>query len=233
MCCLTIYKDENNQVIFTHNRDENISRNASFLLSKVGKTSFFTAPIDPVSNGTWIGSNGVLTAALLNGANTNHEKKFFYKQSRGSIIPTFFECQDINAFMSSFDPCDFEPFTLLLFNKSEDRLVEIIWNEITLEERALDTDKAHIYSSSTLYTDNIKNERKSLFHDYISKPQTAESIMDLHSKEGIDHNQYFNVTVTKEIKTLSIIQIIHGTIPTIKYLNLKENKYVEMPIQVT
>jgi uncharacterized protein with NRDE domain len=232
MCCLTIYKDESNTVVFTHNRDESTARISSFSLSNIGLDGCsFTAPIDPVSKGTWIGSNGVLTAALLNGSNINHHKKQTYAKSRGLIIPSLFESKSIAAFLTNFSIGDFEPFTLILFDKVEDKLVELIWNEITLEIAYLDINEPCIYSSSTLYNDTVKKNRKALFNDYISKPQSADSIWDLHARKGEDHNHFLNVSFNSEIKTLSIIQISLGEISQMRYSNLNGNSSVIVKLQ--
>ncbi len=130
MCCLTIVKTETNKIVITHNRDEQWSRqtNAPQVQESIVNGKKIWMPKDSLSAGTWIGTDGVRVAAILNGFKENHIKKPMYKSSRGNIIPQFFSALNTDNFLNKFDPSGLEPFTLILVDEHQ-TILELGWDE--------------------------------------------------------------------------------------------------------
>jgi hypothetical protein len=218
MCCLTIYRNLDNEYIFTHNRDESLLRplgNNQINGITIGQKTVYM-PKDPVSNGTWIATNGEMTAAILNGYKVAHVKESNYKASRGIIIPYLFEKDSIALFSNQFDPAGFEPFTLLVYHKSEG-LYEFGWDNSQLVKTKLDGQNSYIYSSTTLYNDEVINKRSLLFQNFTKHSINAEDLWKLHVKSGTNYHDYFNVKYNDHIQTVSTSQVVLGPKPIFKY----------------
>lgn len=170
---------------------------------------------DTVSEGTWLATNGFMTAAILNGYKTNHVKKPSYKASRGTIIPSLFKYSSLELFYEKFEPDGFEPFTLIVFHSPD--LVMIGWDGEKLETTNLGLDKSLIFSSVTLYNEEVSNKRKQLYHNFINPKTTAENIWELHLLNGDNHFDFLNVKVNDEIQTVSTCQIVISNKLSYKY----------------
>lgn len=223
MCFLSICRifDE---IVITHNRDESINRPWSQEPSKhkIGNKRV-TAPIDPISGGTWIGTTENETLAILNGAYEKHEKKPSYAKSRGTLIMDYFSSDLIfEDYIYGLNMPDYEPFTLLKVNHVDFIVTEVVWDGEVLDLNNTDIKNIPlVYSSSTLYDSQTKKDRKTYFQNWFDLTKDADSIFDLHSKEGINFSENFRVQISEEIKTISTIQIhISGTI------NLKFKDYL-------
>ncbi len=228
MCCLTIHKNKENKIIFTHNRDENVIRhNASLKVYAYAiNNQLVWMPKDQKSNGTWIATNGQITAAILNGATSNHVKKEKYDSSRGNIIMILFELGSVEQFIHSFLPHGYEPFTMLIYYNEHD-LKELVWNEKELTIKNLDINKSYIYSSSTLYNESVKSQRKELFVEFVNDYTNEKDLWNLHLRKGIDHNKFLNVDVTNSISTVSISQIIHQNNTIFMYQSLNNHGVIQ------
>ena len=222
MCCLTIYKTKDDKLVITHNRDEQISRqlSASDVSQQTinGKTVWM--PKDAKSNGTWIGTDGQMAAALLNGFKENHIRKTSYRASRGNVIPTFFGSNGLDDFILNFDPSGYEPFTLILFDGKE-RLTEFGWDEHNISVSELDQNEAVIYSSCTLYNNRASLSRAELFSEYILQERNENDIWNLHASKGKDHNKFLNVVYNENISTVALSQIVLGKKPVFCYVSLQ------------
>lgn len=211
MCSLTIHLSKTNKLIVTHNRDESILRPPSSTIVKkvVIEDKDIFMPVDPLSGGTWIGTDGHTAAAILNGADKNHIRKAIYKASRGLIIPTFFKYEGVEAFLQSFDPTGYEPFTLVIADV-ENSMVEMVWDEYDWRVTALDPTVTHMYSSSTLYDDEVKHARKSAWLVYTQMNRSAPEIWAYHMSHGPDHYTFLNTAINDHIQTVAVSQIIIG-----------------------
>ncbi|MBL0024870.1 MAG: NRDE family protein [Saprospiraceae bacterium] len=210
-------------MIFTHNRDEQISRQQSskHLAPVLINKKVVWMPKDAVSDGTWIASDGQKVGIILNGFDECHVKKT-YKASRGSIIPAFFEAYDTDKFIAVFDPSGYEPFTLVLY-EGRKKMILYGWDEQNKHIDVLDLDKAVIFSSSTLYSKSVKYCRSQMFSKFVSQQPDENEIWQLHSIEGADHKKFLNVKYNEQIKTVAISQIVLGDEAIFHYKSLTDN----------
>lgn len=224
MCCLTIVKTETNKMVITHNRDEQWSRQSdgSNVQDLIVKGKKIWMPKDSLSGGTWIGTDGVRVAAILNGFKENHIKKPMYKSSRGNIIPQFFSALSTDNFLSKFDPSGLEPFTLILVDDHQ-TILELGWDEKTMQVSDKTNNVPLIYSSVTLYNSTICESRKTLFESQFNQPIDHDDLWMFHEKKGNDHGTYINVNYNEEISTVAISQIIVDDISIFHYQSLLNN----------
>lgn len=221
MCCLTIVRTHNHNIVITHNRDEQWSRqiNGELVSVHMVQERKIWMPKDSLSKGTWIGTDGIKAAAILNGFKENHIKKAKYRVSRGTIIPAFLSSENTNDFVASFDPTGLEPFTLVLVdNKSN--FLEYGWDEkdIHLHDHSFETPA--MYSSATLYNSDIQQRRKSRFHYFTQSQVDFDDLWRFHENKGEDHGNFINVDFNAEISTVAISQIVLGNASVFHYQSL-------------
>lgn len=143
----------------------------------------FWAPIDPEAGGTWWAVNEYgHTLILLNGAFTNHlPNTRSYRKSRGLIVKELAENADLITEWELLDLTDIEPFTLVI--KQFDTLFECRWDGIMKFTKEINSKKEHIWSSATLYTQMVQQNRKQLFSDFLkSAPSETSEIIDFLNK---------------------------------------------------
>lgn len=134
-------------------------------------------PKDAQAGGTWIALkyNGD-AAVLLNGAFTKHKAQPPYAKSRGIILlDVLNNKRPIQAF-SHMPLNNIEPFTLILF--VEQALTECRWDGREKHIKHLSAASAHIWSSATLYSDDVIVKREDWFNNWLAKHQDA-TINDL------------------------------------------------------
>jgi uncharacterized protein with NRDE domain len=224
MCCLTIYKTKDDKLVVTHNRDEQWSRQAdgAHVVEHEFNGKKIWMPKDNLSEGTWIGSDGKNTAAILNGFKENHIKKPNYRASRGTIIPQFLSDGGVDSFIKKFDPSGLEPFTLIMVD-SNDHIVEYGWDETNIHISNYSSDNPLIYSSPTLYNSDICERRENHFKNFIQKKIDHNDIWKFHETKGDDHGHYINVKYNDEISTVAISQIVTGDQSVFYYQSLINN----------
>jgi uncharacterized protein with NRDE domain len=224
MCCLTIVKTETNKIVVTHNRDEQWSRqsNASQVQESIINGKKIWMPKDSLSGGTWIGTDGVRAAAILNGFKENHIRKPMYRASRGSIIPEFLCSDSTDDFISNFDPSGLEPFTLIFVDEDK-KILELGWDENTFHFFDKSSDIPLIYSSATLYKAETRERRKSIFMSRIDNQIDSSDIWKFHENKGSDHGDFVNVDYNDEISTVAISQIVVADISVFHYQSLLNN----------
>lgn len=224
MCCLTIIKTETNKIVITHNRDEQWSRqtNAPQVQESIVNGKKIWMPKDSLSAGTWIGTDGVRVAAILNGFKENHVKKPMYRASRGSIIPEFLSSGSTDDFISNFDPSGLEPFTLILLNEDK-KILELGWDENKVHFFDKTSYIPLIYSSATLYNNEIRERRKSIFMSRIDDQMDNSDIWKFHENKGSDHGVFINVDYNEEISTVAISQIVVAETSVFHYRSLLNN----------
>lgn len=221
MCCLTIVRTQNQNIVITHNRDEQWSRQtkgATIEETHINNKKIWM-PKDSLSEGTWIGTDGTKAAAILNGFKENHVKKGQYKASRGTIIPQFLKSESTSTFVDSFDPTGLEPFTLILVDNNES-ILEYGWDEKYRYLTYLDFNKPILYSSATLYSDDIQKRRQSHFQSLLQKQMVAHDLWVFHETRGDDHGKFINVDYNSEISTVAISQIVLGNASLFHYQSL-------------
>jgi len=209
MCTLT-YLPLNKGFIFTHNRDERKDRPSSdtFRKKEINNQTVYY-PEDLEAHGTWFAfSNKGMAACILNGGSKPHKRKEKYRKSRGLVVLESFEYSDSKAFFDQYDFDDIEPFTLLIF--SNDNLSQIIHNEENNNFNKLNTLSEHIWSSTTLYTKEVRDKRKQWFVNWLSqKPQIdPKNTRKFHTRTG-DGDSENDLIMSRWgiLKTVSLTQV--------------------------
>lgn len=234
MCVLTYFPLENG-FILTSNRDEATARELAIPPKKYkvfNEQVFF--PKDPRGGGTWIATHVRFTLCLLNGAEQKHEPTPPYRQSRGLVIPEFFEFDSVQNFLKNYQFEGLEPFTLVVIdNENRQSISQIRWNGVEMKHTEFDRNEARIWSSSTLYSDDVVAFREICFSNLIeTKEVNNEMLLDFHENGGGDDvRNRLLMNRDNVLKTLSLTQIIQSEENyTIQYQDLISDKNYQFRI---
>ncbi len=222
MCTVT-FIPTNQGCIITSNRDEKISREKAISPQEYeidGKK--ITFPKDPKAGGTWIAHTNNKIVVLLNGAKEKHLVKPFYRKSRGLIVLEIACENDSLECWKNIDLTEIEPFTMVLFENN--KLFQLQWNEIEKSLEELSNTEHHIWSSSTLYSREIRTERAKWFADFSLKNEnpSANDILNFHQFTKSENKEFgLQINRDNKLKTISITQclVINSKIEMV-YLDL-------------
>lgn len=190
--CTVSFIPSKHGIIITSNRDEKSVRQRALppqVFEVNGKQLMY--PIDTISNGTWfiintIGSVGV----LLNGAFEPHNPDQLYRISRGTILPAIFKNDNPVEALKQFNLKGIENCTILLYHENE--LYEFRWDGENLFSRKLNTTQPHIYSSVTLYNQQMIQQREFWFNQWLEQfphPTQVDAI-HFHSTAGKENKEF-------------------------------------------
>ncbi len=206
--CTVSFISSNGKAILTHNRDEKIARPSAIEPQKYfinQKNIYF--PKDQKAGGTWyaVSENGTVLV-LLNGADEKHQLKPSYRKSRGLIVLDLISSNSPILAWNSIDLSAIEPFTIVLFQ--DKKLYQLRWNEIEKTTLNLDSNQSYIWSSSTLYPKEIREQREELFQIFIASNEiSAENLFQFHRYAKKDDSENgLVINRNNDLKTLSITQ---------------------------
>jgi len=186
MCTVTYFPLGNNDFIFTSNRDESPKRKTFLPKEYIENGIKMVFPKDKKAGGTWVGlSEKNRLVCLLNGGYRYHLTKGLYKMSRGLIVKKILSVVNPVKYIKNFDLDEIEPFTIVLIDWSNGLLAyELVWDGKVKHIQEL-PNSPKIWSSSTLYTDEMKEFRKKWFIDFIDKNVKfhQQKIIDFHSDD--------------------------------------------------
>ncbi|AWG21327.1 hypothetical protein FFWV33_07185 [Flavobacterium faecale] len=227
MCTVSFVKT-GDKVIITSNRDESVIRLSALYPAKYflnNKTVLY--PKDPKAGGTWyvVDEKGTVLV-LLNGAQEKHVISPPYRKSRGLIVLDMIGSDSPIEYWGTLDLEAIEPFTLVLFQN--EKLYQLRWNGTQKETTALDTNKSHIWASSTLYPAEVRQKRAQLFQEFLAKNQkiTAQDLYQFHRYTDPD-NLENGLVIDRDgaLKTLSITQtVIEASALHLSYYDLIKNE---------
>lgn len=209
--CTVSFVYSNNKIIITSNRDENVMRPNAIppeSYSLKGKNVFF--PKDPKAGGTWfvVDENGTVLI-LLNGASEKHKVEPHYRKSRGLIVLDLIAAPSPKDYWQEIVLKNIEPFTLVLFENQE--LFQMRWNGIHKEISVLDSKKNYIWSSSTLYSNEVRTKRSGWFYDFLEGNAAIDNneMLKFHQYTE-EENQQNGLVINRneELKTVSITQSV-------------------------
>jgi len=209
--CTVSFVSVNGKFIITSNRDEKVIRpNAVEPRNYSINNKNIIFPKDQKAGGTWfaVDENGTILV-LLNGANEKHQVQLPYRKSRGLIVLDVISSLSPKDFWKEIDLENIEPFTLILFQNNE--LFQLCWNGFEKESTQLDTNKNHVWSSSTLYPKIIRENRSDWFYSFLeSNPEVSEAEMLHFHRYTEAENQENGLVINRneELKTLSITQSV-------------------------
>jgi hypothetical protein len=167
-------------------------------------------PKDSVAGGTWIGVSGKKRiVCLMNGGFVAHERKPFYRKSRGVVVKDLLKTDDFQKEIQAYDFNDIEPFTAVLVSWiSEIQLFQLVWDGMDYhfsEEPLAPT----IWSSSPLYPEDLKKKREQWFSRFLLETvrPSEEELLNFHKTAGEGDLSSDLIMDRGFIKTKSITQI--------------------------
>ena len=121
-----------------------------------------------------------------------------------------FDFENPERFYKEYDFDDIEPFTLIIWHPTG--LFKLIHNEQNTLLHELDMHQTHIWSSTTLYTKEVRTKREKWFENWLShKPRLSpENMTRFHLSAG-DGDQENDLVMSRWgiLKTVSLTQISH------------------------
>lgn len=210
MCTVTFIAKGNNDFILTSNRDELPGR--ATLTPKIyqEKGVKLVYPKDVIAGGTWIGmgSNNRMIN-LLNGAFKPHKRNPPYRKSRGVVVKDLLLSENLMEDIRKYNFEGIEPFTIILMDWSDGlQLFNLVWDEKQLHFKELSS-KPHIWSSSPLYSPEMKQKRELWFEEFLSILKTdTTDILSFHKEAGNGKKEENLIMDRGFIRTVSITQIV-------------------------
>ncbi len=209
MCTVSFIPKGNSDFIFTSNRDETpLRKTLSPQVYEVDGVQLLF-PKDEEGGGTWIGvSENERLVCLLNGGFDLHRRTPPYRLSRGQVVKDFLMETDVKT-LFAYDLENIEPFTLLLVDwKSTLVFYELVWDGKDRHVTKLPI-APRIWSSSTLYTDEMKELRRDWFATFMQESKIDDaSVMDFHLKGGVGDKNIDTVMDRGFVKTVSVTQVV-------------------------
>ncbi|PSK91119.1 transport and Golgi organization protein 2 [Taibaiella chishuiensis] len=185
MCTVTFIKTSD-KVFITSNRDELALRPAALPPAIYGGDSGrIIFPKDGLAGGTWMALHERGNAmVLLNGAFERHIHKPPYRLSRGLIFLQIFDSATPVFTFQQIDLDQIEPFTLVIWQQHA--LWEARWDGANKTWRPMPDDVMHIWSSATLYDEEVRHKREAWFDRWqaASPVISTESIEQFHTFAG-------------------------------------------------
>ena len=230
MCTVPFIPKSNTSFILTSNRDEAPGRDtiAPAIYKIEGVQCLF--PKDAVAGGTWIGvSSKKRLISLLNGGFEAHKRIDAYRMSRGIVVKDLLVADSLAVAVAAFDFNGIEPFTLIAVEYGDAlQLFELVW----------DGTKAHftekplgptIWSSSLLYTQEMKQKREVWFSRYLKSENISErTLLDFHKTAGEGNAKIDLIMDRGFVKTKAITQIIGSSKKAqMRYEDLQAQKISE------
>lgn len=219
--CTVSFVNSNGRIIITSNRDEKTLRpNAIEPKNYLINNRNVIFPKDNKAGGTWfaVNENGTVLV-LLNGADEKHVLKDSYRKSRGLVVLELISSDSVTEEWQKIDLENIEPFTLVLFE--DGKLYQLRWNETEKSKLELDINQSHIWSSSTLYPQEIREKRASWFSAFLNttrgKAGLSEAKPKVNPQEMFNFHRYTEegnaenglvINRNGALKTLSITQAV-------------------------
>ena len=211
MCTVTFLPLSDSDFILTSSRDEQPDRKTFFPKEYLEEDTKLLFPKDEFAGGTWIGlSEKQRLACLLNGAFEKHSKQDSYRMSRGTIVKNILKAEHLESYIEDFDFSDIEPFTLVIVDWSVERKAfELVWDGEAKYFSKL-KDIPRIWSSATLYTEEMKEDRRKWFGDWLkSNPKfSQEAILDFHHRKNLGEKGSSIFMYRPYVETVSITSVI-------------------------
>ena len=163
-------------------------------------------------------------AVLLNGAFAKHEQEPPYRKSRGLIFLDIIASAEPMDWLAEINLYKIEPFTVVMLQETQ--LYECRWDGTKKNYRQLDEKLPHIWSSATLYPEEVISKRKQWFNQWLADhPQPSQKdIFSFHQFAG-DGDRYNDVLMNRDghMLTVSITSIeISSDKGVMHYMDLQD-----------
>lgn len=210
MCTVSFIYKGNDEFVLTSNRDESPNRETkkpAFYNVSDARLAF---PKDAIGGGTWIGmSDQKRVVCLLNGGFIKHKRLPKYRHSRGIVVNDFLITKNIEKTVAAYNLDLIEPFTIVIVDWNESlKVLELVWDGEQKHIQSLPLSIPHIWSSSTLYTEEMKQLRRDWFEAFQQKENLqANSLLKFHKTAGIGDPNVDVIMDRVVVKTISVTQI--------------------------
>ncbi len=210
MCTVTYIPLGNSDFVLTSSRDIPFARKKAEHPKKTTEDGVeLYYPKDGKAGGTWIGTSSKnRLICLLNGGFEYHTSRTKYAKSRGLIVKELLKADDLHKGFQRVDLENVEQFTLTIVDwHKELELIEFVWDG-TKKHIELMLQEPHIWSSSTLYDEGVKELRHEWFATWQKEHGCSpESILDFHHKAGVG-DKFIDVMMDRGLGgTVSITSI--------------------------
>lgn len=209
MCTVTLtsYREG---FILTSNRDEAPGRHtlAPELYKEADVAMVY--PRDEVAGGTWLGvSARKRVICLLNGEFERHRRQPPYRQSRGLVVKDFLAAPNWTEALQEYNFEGIEPFTFIVADWAGGlHFSEVVWDGRKIHSQNLPL-KPQIWSSSPLYTAEMKEQRRAWFEEFLRQEQlNARTLLDFHRTAGTGDKNVDVIMDRGFVKTKSLSQVI-------------------------
>ena len=226
--CTVSFVATNDKIIITSNRDEAVLRPALPPETYLINNKKITFPKDPKAGGTWyaVNENGTVLV-LLNGADEKHKHRPPYSRSRGLIVLEIISADNSILHWDAIDLEGVEPFTLVLYEDL--KLYQLRWNEMEKSRLDLDVSQPHIWSSTTLYPKEVREQRSEWFYQFLeSKKDISETeLFNFHRyTENSNAENGLIINRNDALKTLTITQSVikNETLKMVHYDLIQETE---------
>lgn len=235
MCTVTFIPVKD-KFFITSNRDEKILRRPALPPDVHDLNANILYPKDTGAGGTWIAmhenSNAIV---LLNGGFKKHTPLPPYVKSRGVVLLEIIKASSPSKAFNELNLSGVEPFTLVLLDNAV--LYEYRWDGKFKHQKELDTTKSYIWSSVTLYNEEIIKKREQWFKKWLTEnPQpTMRDILNFHlfTGDGDKHND-LRMNRNGEMLTLSVTGMeINNEKGTMQYYDLIKDKLYKKELRFT
>ncbi|HEY0676810.1 MAG TPA: NRDE family protein [Chitinophagaceae bacterium] len=224
MCTVTFIPSKEH-IILTSNRDEKHWRAPAHApASHAFTTGNILFPKDGDAGGTWFGvhENGNVVI-FLNGGFVKHQPAPPYRRSRGLILLDLLDTASPYTIFHSLDLSGIEPFTAVIWDDSQ--LFECRWDGAHKHYKLMDSSRPHIWSSATLYDDEVVAKRKQWFENWLTEHPAPgqEEILHFHQFTG-DGDSHNDLLMNRDGKvfTVSVTSVaIQSDRASLQYLDLK------------
>lgn len=211
MCTVTFLPLEDGDFIFTSSRDEQKDRET--LAPKCYRENgvHLLYPKDVRAGGTWIVvSEQKRLVCLLNGAFVSHVSTGNYAYSRGLVVKNILLAAHAETYIHDVNLENVEPFTLILLDWGKENVkIELVWDGVEKHIQEID-DAPRIWSSSTLYSDAMKEERQQWFQEWLleNKIDSQEAILEFHNDDSKGTAETAINMKRSYIETVSITSVL-------------------------
>ncbi|HER40192.1 MAG TPA: hypothetical protein ENO10_03135 [Salinimicrobium catena] len=211
MCTVTLTKSVSGKgFVLTSSRDEAPTRKTlpPDIYSEEGVKMLF--PKDAVAGGTWLGlSERKRLICLLNGEFQKHDRNPPYRLSRGVVVKHLLAANDFEEAIANYDLHNVEPFTTIVVEWQQDlRFIEFVWDGKGKHLKNLPI-TSHIWSSSPLYSEEMKKQRETWFEQFRDNNQVSpEKLLEFHFSAGIGDPEVDVRMDRGFVKTQSISQVV-------------------------
>jgi hypothetical protein len=211
MCTVTITPLKGkNSFVLTSNRDEAPGRETLPPKMYDVENLKMAFPKDVIAGGTWLGiSERSRVICLLNGGFERHDRKLPYGKSRGVVVKDLLAAEDFPEAVEAYELTEVEPFTIVAADwQNELRFFEFVWDGRDKHFKNL-TLEPHIWSSSPLYSEDMKQLREYWFAKLQKEKElTPEVLLDFHFSAGKGDKERGVIMDRGFVKTMSISQVI-------------------------